>query len=145
MRGEGFRNTNRSIILRDRKETACSFPLRSLHICVLMAWPDGKVFSEVVASILAFIDFCTEFCQLLRRVLSPHLHSCQRSLGVFNWFRQAASGIWIYQLRLFLCKQGDLWNIAVELRMQKARNYLWIWILKAPSTCSGARQGWVSP
>lgn len=53
------------------------------------------------------------------------------ALEAFNWLCQAASGIWIYQLRLFLCKQGDLWNIAAVLQMQKARSYLWLWVVKA--------------
>lgn len=32
MRGEGFRNTNGRIVLRDEKETARSFALQSSHL-----------------------------------------------------------------------------------------------------------------
>lgn len=60
------------------------------------------------------------------------------ALEAFNWLCQAASGVWMYQLRLFLCKQGDLWNIAAWLQMHKARSCLWLRVVKAPQ----AAQEW---
>lgn len=70
------------------------------------------------------------------------------ALEAFNWLCQAASGIWIYQLSLFLCKQGDLQNIAEVLQMQKARNCLWLWVVKAPRVVhewDGAVGSWTCP
>ena len=70
--GEGFRNTNRREVLRDVKETACSYPLQSLHICMPTAWPDGRAFSDVVLSILQFTDFFSRlFSVVMEGFASP--------------------------------------------------------------------------